>query len=338
MNKYIRKERSTMTTQPIRWGILGTGRIAGVFAEGLKAQHDAKLVAVGSRTAASAQRFADKYSVPRVHGSYADLAHDPEVDAIYVATPHPGHMEETLRCIDAGKAVLCEKPFAINTAQAQVMLDAARAANVPLMEAMWTRFLPIVRKAVALINEGAIGEVRMIQSDFGFRTDVNPSGRLFDRNYAGGGLLDVGVYCVSLSVMLLGENIAATGMAEIGSTGVDEQGAAVMSFADGRLAYFSTGVRTSTPMETTIMGTEGQIRLESPWFACKRLTLTKGGKSEVIELPFEGNGYHYEATEVGRLLREKRIESDIMSWNDTMYTMEAMDRIRAVWGLRYPME
>jgi predicted dehydrogenase len=328
-----------MTTKaPIRWGILGTGRIAGIFAEGLRADPEAILVAVGSRSAESAQRFASKYNVARAHATYADLANDAEVDAIYVATPHTSHMEDTLRCIAAGKAVLCEKPFAVNAAQARTMIEAAKAANVPLMEAMWTRFLPIVRKAVALINEGAIGEVRMIQSDFGFRTDVNPSGRLFDRNLAGGGLLDVGVYCVSLSVMLLGETIAATGMAEIGSTGVDEQGAAVMSFANGKLAYFSTGVRTSTPMETTIMGTEGQIRLESPWFACKRLTLTKGGKSEVIELPFDGNGYHYEAAEVGRLLREKRVESDIMSWSDTMYTMEAMDRIRAVWGLRYPME
>jgi predicted dehydrogenase len=327
-----------MTTPPIRWGILGTGRIAGVFAEGLKAQHDAKLVAVGSRTAASAQRFADKYSVPRVHASYADLAHDPEVDAIYVATPHPGHMEETLRCIDAGKAVLCEKPFAINTAQAQIRIEAAQAANVPLMEAMWTRFLPAVRKAVELIESGAIGELRMIQSDFGFRTNVNPKGRLFDLNYGGGGLLDVGVYCVSLSVMLLGAVNSVAGLADIGSTGVDEQGAAVMRFHGGKIAYFSTGVRTTTPMEATIIGSEGSIRINSPWFVAKSLTVTSNGKTETIEVPFEGNGYHYEAAEIGRLIREKRVESDIMPWSDTIHTMQAMDRIREEWGLRYPME
>ena len=326
------------TTQPIRWGILGTGRIAGVFAEGLKAQPDAVLVAVGSRTAESAERFAAKYQVARAHASYEALAQDPEVDAIYVATPHTGHMEETLRCIAAGKAVLCEKPFAVNAAQAQRMIDAAKAANVPVMEAMWTRFLPSVRKAVSLINEGAIGDVRMIQSDFGFRTEVNPSGRLFDLNLAGGGLMDVGVYCVSFSVMLLGEVRTATGIADIGSTGVDEQAAAVMGFDEGRIAYFSTGVRTSTPMEVSIMGTDGWIRIESPFFASKQITLHKGGKSEVIDVPFEGNGYHYEAAEIGRLLREGRIESDIMSWTDTMRVMDAMDRIRGVWGLRYPME
>jgi predicted dehydrogenase len=178
----------------------------------------------------------------------------------------------------------------------------------------------------------------MIQSDFGFRTDVNPSGRLFDLNLAGGGLMDVGVYCVSFSVMLLGEVRTATGIADIGSTGVDEQAAAVMGFDDGRIAYFSTGVRTSTPMEVSIMGTDGWIRVESPFFASKTITLHKGGKSEVIEVPFEGNGYHYEAAEIGRLLREGRIESDIMSWTDTMRVMDAMDRIRGVWGLRYPME
>jgi predicted dehydrogenase len=326
------------TTQPIRWGILGTGRIAGVFAEGLKAQPDAQLVAVGSRSAESAQRFATQYHVARAHASYEALANDPEVDAIYVATPHTGHMEESLRCIAAGKAVLCEKPFAVNAAQAQTMIDAAKAAKVPLMEAMWTRFLPSVRKVVSLINEGAIGDVRMIQSDFGFRTEVNPSGRLFDLNLAGGGLMDVGVYCVSLSVMLLGEVRTATGVADIGSTGVDEQAAAVMGFDGGRIAYFSTGVRTSTPWEASIMGTDGWIRIESPFFASKKITLHKGGKSEVIEVPFDGNGYHYEAAEIGRLIREGRIESDIMSWQDSMYVMEAMDRIRGVWGLRYPME
>lgn len=327
-----------MTTQPIRWGILGTGRIAGIFAEGLKAQHDAKLVAVGSRSTASAQRFADKYAVPRVHGTYADLAHDPEVDAIYVATPHTGHMEETLRCIDAGKAVLCEKPFAINTSQAQIMIDAAKAANVPLMEAMWTRFLPAVRKAVELIESGAIGELRMIQSDFGFRTGVNPKGRLFDLAYGGGGLLDVGVYCVSLSVMLMGGVQAVASLADLGTTGVDEQAAAVMRFHGGKLAYFSTGVRTSTPMEATIMGTDGSIRINTPWFAANSITVTSNGKTETIACPFDGNGYHYEAAEIGRLLREGRVESDIMPWSDTIHTMQAMDRIRAEWGLRYPME
>lgn len=326
------------TLPPIRWGILGTGRIAGIFAEGLTALSDAKLVAVGSRTAESAQRFASKFNVPGVHASYAALANDPEVDAIYVATPHTGHMEDTIRCIQAGKAVLCEKPFAVNAQQATQMIAAAKAAKVPLMEAMWTRFLPAVRKAVSLINEGAIGDVRMIQSDFGFRTEVNPSGRLFDKHLAGGGLLDVGVYCVSFSVMLLGAAHAATGIADIGTTGVDEQAAAVMSFDGGRLAYFSTAIRTSTPMEATVMGTNGSLRIESPFFAANKITLNRGGKTEVIDVPFVGNGYNYEAAEVGRLIREKKIESDIMSWTDTMRTMEAMDRIRAVWGLRYPME
>ena len=326
------------TLPPIRWGILGTGRIAGIFAEGLTALSDAKLVAVGSRTAESAQRFASKFNVPRVHASYAALANDPEVDAIYVATPHTGHMEDTIRCIQAGKAVLCEKPFAVNAQQATQMIAAAKAAKVPLMEAMWTRFLPAVRKAVSLINEGAIGDVRMIQSDFGFRTEVNPSGRLFDKHLAGGGLLDVGVYCVSFSVMLLGAAHAATGIADIGTTGVDEQAAAVMSFDGGRLAYFSTAIRTSTPMEATVMGTNGSLRIESPFFAANKITLNRGGKTEVIDVPFVGNGYNYEAAEVGRLIREQKIESDIMSWTDTMRTMEAMDRIRAVWGLRYPME
>ncbi|MFN8568711.1 MAG: Gfo/Idh/MocA family oxidoreductase [Kouleothrix sp.] len=186
----------------IRWGILGTGSIAGQFARGLAALDDAKLVAVGSRTAAAAAGFAQRVGAERAHGSYAELAHDPQVDAIYIATPHPLHHANTLLCLGAGKAVLCEKPFAINAGEAAAMIDAARARGLFLMEAMWTRFLPHMLRLRELLAAGVIGELRMLQADFGFRTEFNPHSRLFDPALGGGALLDVGIYPVSLASML----------------------------------------------------------------------------------------------------------------------------------------
>src|SRR5215216_7626821 len=196
-----------------RWGILGTGNIASQFARGLVALDDAELVAVGSRTAESAEAFGERFSAPRRHASYAALASDPDVDAIYIATPHPLHHDNTIMGLEAGKAVLCEKPFAINAGQAQAMIATARERGVFLMEAMWTRFLPHMVRLRELLAAGAIGEVRMLQADFGFRTSFNPQSRLFDPALGGGALLDVGVYTISFAQMILGEPDRVTGLA-----------------------------------------------------------------------------------------------------------------------------
>jgi predicted dehydrogenase len=324
----------------VRWGIIGPGRIAGVFAEGLRELPDARLVAVGSRSQANADQFGDKYGVARRYDSYPAIAADPEVDAVYVATPHSSHAEHTIMCLEAGKAVLCEKPFAINAQQAERMVATARKRGVPLMEAMWTRFLPILVHARDLLASGAIGEVRMVTSDFGFRTSVNPGGRLFDPQLGGGGLLDVGVYPVSLASMVFGgEPLRVATLADIGETGVDEQAAAILSYGDGRMAIIWTAVRTNTPHETTILGSDGMIRIERPSWRPTHMTVSRSGQAdEAIELPFPGNGYQFEAAEVARLLREGRIESDVMPLDETLAIMRTLDRIRAEWGLKYPME
>ncbi|MFO7171027.1 MAG: Gfo/Idh/MocA family oxidoreductase [Chloroflexota bacterium] len=328
-----------MTAHVIRWGILGTGRIAGVFAEGLRELPDARLVAVGSRAQETADAFGDKYGVPRRHASYAALAEDPEVDAVYIATPHSSHAEETIRCLRAGKAVLCEKPFAINARQAAEMIAVARERGLFLMEAMWTRFLPLMGRVRELLAAGAIGEPRMVTSDFGFRTSFNPKGRLFDPALGGGALLDVGVYPVSLASMVLGEPERVSGLAHLGETGVDEQSAAVLGYGGGRLAVIWTAVRTNTPLESTILGTDGWIRIHRPsWRPTKMSLVRQGGDEEVIELPFTGNGYQFEAAEVMRCLREGRTESDILPLDETLAIMRTLDRIRESWGLRYPME
>jgi predicted dehydrogenase len=327
------------TTRKNRWGILGTGAIARTFTQGLALVPDAELVAVGSRNRETADRFADSFSIPNRHGSYEELALDPDVDVVYVATPHSLHYENMLLCLKAGKAVLCEKPFTINAREAEEVIATARAKRLFLMEAMWTRFLPLLHRLRALLEQGAIGEVRMLQADFGFRTSVNPKGRLFDPALGGGALLDVGVYLVSLASMALGVPSKMVSLAHLGETGVDEQAAIVLGYGGGQLAVLSTAIRTNTPQEATFLGTEGYIRIHAPWWRATRLTLERSGREpEVIEAPFPGNGYQYEAIDVGRCLAEGRLESSIMPLDETFAIMTTMDEVRRAWALRYPME
>ena len=325
--------------EAIRWGILGTGNIASVFAKGLTFLSDAQLVAVGSRAAESAQRFAERFDVPRAHDSYEALANDPDVDIVYVSTPHSLHYDNTMLCLRAGKAVLCEKPFAINAREAAEMIATARERKLFLMEAMWTRFLPSMVRMRELLAERVIGDLRMLQADFGFRANFNPQSRLFDPALGGGGLMDVGVYCVSLASQLFGMPDRMVGLAETGTTGVDEQGAAILGYPSGQLAVLSTAIRTTTPHEATLMGTEGLIRLPSSWWKGTGLTVMRNDQPpETINLQFEGNGYNYEAAEAGRCLRAGKLESEIMPLDETLAIMQTLDQIRVQWGVRYPGE
>ncbi|MFP6590332.1 MAG: Gfo/Idh/MocA family oxidoreductase [Candidatus Latescibacterota bacterium] len=326
-------------TEPIRWGILGTGNIAHQFARGLADTPDATLVAVGSRSIDTANTFADEFDVERRHPTYEELADDDGVDAVYVSTPHPFHRDNSILLLEHGKAVICEKPFTINAGDAKAVIDVARQRDVFLMEAMWTRYLPAVVRARELIAEGAIGDVRLVQADFGFRAGINPEGRLFNLALGGGALLDVGIYVISMASMILGprpSRVAST--TQIGETGVDEQSAFLLQYPGGELAVLSCAVRTGTAVEARIFGTEGSILLHGPFFKCGALTVKRGGEEEHIDLPLEGNGYNYEAAEVGRCLRVGLKESDVMPLDETLVLMELMDSIRAQWGLSYPME
>ena len=326
-------------TEPIRWGILGTGNIAHQFARGLADTPDATLVAVGSRSIDTANTFADEFDVERRHPTYEDLADDDGVDAVYVSTPHPFHRDNSILLLEHGKAVICEKPFTINAGDAKAVIDVARQRDVFLMEAMWTRYLPAVVRARELIAEGAIGDVRLVQADFGFRAGINPEGRLFNLALGGGALLDVGIYVISMASMILGprpSRVAST--TQIGETGVDEQSAFLLQYPGGELAVLSCAVRTGTAVEARVFGTEGSILLHGPFFKCGALTVKRGGEEEHIDLPLEGNGYNYEAAEVGRCLRVGLKESDVMPLDETLVLMELMDSIRAQWGLSYPME
>lgn len=322
-----------------RWGILGCGNIAHKFAAGLQSVPDARLVAIGSRTREKAESFGAQYGVPHRHAGYAALAADPDVDAVYVATPHPMHAEDSLLCLSSGKAVLCEKPFTINTAQAMKVVESARASGLFLMEAMWTRYVPAMARVRELIAEGAIGEPRMVQADFGFRADLDPTTRLFDPALAGGSLLDVGVYCVSLAHMIFGTPNKTTGLAEIGSSGVDEQCGITLGFPGGQLAILSASIRADTSQEAWIWGTEGRIKIHSPFWVPDTLTLERAGQdAQTIIVPYDGNGYNYEAAEVAACLLAGKLESAVLPLDETIAIMHTLDALRAEWGLTYPME
>ena len=190
--------------RPIRWGILGTGRVAGRFAQALRELDDARLLAAGSRRLATAEAFARHHGVERAYGSYAQLAADPDLDIVYVASPHALHREHSLLCLEAGRAVLCEKPFALNATEAREVIASARSRGLFCMEAMWTRFLPAMRRLTELVDAGAIGELRMVTAQLGFPSEPDPSSRLFDPALGGGALLDLGVYPLALASQLLG--------------------------------------------------------------------------------------------------------------------------------------
>jgi len=323
----------------IRWGILGTGWIANEFAQGLAQLADAELVAVGSRTAESAQRFGEQYHVPHRHASYQALAEDADVDVIYVATPNLLHKEHSLLCLESGKPVLCEKPFALNAREAAEMIQVAREKKLFLMEAMWSRFLPLMAKVRTLLAEGAIGDVQMLVADLCIQFDFDPADRRYAPDLGGGTLLDLGVYPISFASMIMGPPSKIATLAHLGETGVDEQAGIVFRYNQGQVSTLHTSIRVDSPVEAIPLGTKRQIRLHPWWLQPDTLTLSvTGQETTTIEMPFEGNGYQFEAAAVMDCLRANKLESDLMPLDETLSIMQTMDAIRAQWGLKYPME
>jgi predicted dehydrogenase len=328
-----------MSAEQFRWGIIGPGKIARKFANGLSVIKDARLAAVASRNQLRAEAFASEFGVPKAYGCYEAILADPDIDAVYISTPHPMHLKCTLDALDAGKPVLCEKPFAMNAVEAAQAIAAARARGVFLMEAMWTRFFPAMAAVRERLAAGVIGQPRMVQADFGFRTDIDPEGRLFNTHLGGGGLLDVGVYPISFASMVLGTPDRVTGLAHVGETGVDEQAACVLGYRGGELAVLCCAMRTNTQHEAWIHATEGAIHLLPPFWIPRAFTVELTGKDpQRFDFPAEGNGYNHQAEEVARLVRAGETQSAVMPLDETLAIMKIMDELGAQWGLKYPME
>lgn len=326
----------------IRWGILGTGRIAHKFASDLKLVKDAELVAVGSRSQKSADDFNKKFPVKHVHDSYEALVQNPEVDVIYIATPHNLHCENTLLCLRHNKAVLCEKPFAMNSRQAATMISYAKEQKVFLMEALWTKFHPHYLKMQEMIGEGLLGKVRAILVNFGFKPITPIPARLFDPGLGGGTLMDIGIYNVFIAMSILGKPDHIDAVMTPASTGVDEQCAILFRYKNGAMAQLFSTFSSNLATEADICGSEGRIRLTSRFYepsSTIEFYKDRVDSIEIIPVAKEpGFGYQYEARHVNDCLRKRLTESPVVSFNDTLLLMETLDKIRDVAGIRYPAD
>jgi predicted dehydrogenase len=331
---------TAMEDAPIRWGILGAGGIAGKFATDLVRTPGNTLVAVGARQAERAAGFAGRFGALRSYGSYRDLVEDPELDVVYIATTHPGHHDQALMAIAAGKAVLIEKPVCLNAADAREVFTAAAAAGVFAMEAMWMRTNPLIRKAQELLAESAIGELVSVQVEMGLGLPFDPSHRLYDLANGGGALLDLGIYPVTFGWIFLGRPSAVAVTGSLAPTGSDATVAMQWSYPDGRDAQLWCSAPVKVPYRALVVGTEGWLRTEGRFHRPSALTVTTGDQESRIEDPLgsEVAGYGPEIAEVARCLRAGLTESPLIPAADTIAILELLDGARAELGVRYPGE
>jgi len=320
----------------IRWGIVGPGRIAENVVRDFAVVDDARVVAVASRSADRARDFADRHGIERAHGSYAGILADPDVDVLYVATPHPQHHAIALGALRAGKALLVEKAFTATVAGAREVVELSRETGVFAMEAMWTRFQPAVVRLRELLAEGAIGEVRSVQADLGVRREFDPADRLFARELGGGALLDLGVYVVSFAQMVLGtpDSVAAVGSRF--PTGVDAEAALLLGYADGRSATLATSLRNALPGQARVVGTAGWIDVLPRFHHPQTIVLNRAeAEPETITRPQLGTGYAHELIEVTACLQAGRTGSAVMPLADTLAVQDVLEQAAGQLGVSF---
>lgn len=311
-----------------RWGIIGTAHIATKFIEGLKSVKGAEAYAIASRTTERALTFANEHSIAVAYGSYEELVQDKLIDAIYIATPNNCHYEHTMLCLNAGKAVLCEKPFALNSLQLSEMVGLAKSKNVFLMEALWTRFLPTIKKVSDLVEAGAIGEPHLIKADFGFKAQYSPHSRLFDPNLGGGSVLDIGIYPLFLATHLFGFPEQVTSLAIQAPTGTDMTTGMVLKHQKNRMSILASTFATSLETKAEIIGSEGTITLHRMFHMPTAISLTQNGKTKKITVKLKGNGYNYEAEEVMKCIAKGKTESDLLPLSYSIELMKLLDKVQ----------
>lgn len=324
---------------PLRWGILGAGAIAATVAIEIAADPDSELYTVAARDPARAAAFAADNGVTRAHDSYADLLADPDVDVVYLATTHAQHHDQARQILAAGKPVLIEKAFTLNAAQAQDVVDAARAAGVFCMEAMWLRVDPLILRAGELIADGVIGDVVSVRADLSKKFDYDPGARLFDLAVGGGALLDLGVYTATFCWQFLGRPDAVQAIGALAPTGSDLTVATQWSYADGRVAQQYNSAGSDSPLAGMICGTDGWIDVGPRVHHPERLVVHTSAGDQVIAAPPKAHhGYQYEIAEVVRCVRAGRTESPLVPLDDTVAILATLDQARAQLGVRYPGE
>lgn len=357
----------------IRWGILGTGFIAQKFADALLTTPDSELVAVGSRNLESAQKFAQRFQAQKAYGSYEDLVQDSTVDVVYISTPNVRHKQDCLLCLNAKKAILCEKPFTMNAEEAREIINLARERNLFCMEGMWIRFMPLIQKVKEIIASGEIGEITLLTADFGYPTEFDPQNRFFNPDLGGGALLDRGVYNLSLAFFLLNYPSTIHSEGSINVTGVDEQSAIIMKYDNNALAILHSTLMTYGHNTATITGKLGKLIIHEPFYQPEHISISKFPKTPLVKstnsyltssslkqrlislvknnIFLKGlisqlktpttniyhnnydNAFFYEIAEVNKCLKQGCLESTIMPLDETLKIMEIMDEVRKKWSL-----
>ena len=321
-----------------KWGILGPGGIARAFAKDLQLLEGHEVAAVGSRTLSNAQEFAKTFG-GTAYGSNEELVADPTVDAIYVATPHPSHKENVITALNAGKPVLCEKPFAVNAHEAREMVAAAEKNGVALMEAMWARFLPHYADVREIIASGVLGQILTVQADHGQRLADRNIPRLVEPSLAGGALLDLGIYPVSFAHMILGNPAKITASAVLTDKGVDAQTSMIFDYADGAQAILTTTMIEQTPCRAVVAGVNGWLEIDRTFYnpTSMRVVLFDGSVTQYPHT-YTGHGLREQAEAFKKLVQSGKNQSEILTWKDTVDIMGTLDAVRSQIGLRYPFE
>jgi predicted dehydrogenase len=326
-------------TEHLRWGILGTGWIARHMTSDL-AIHGSPVTAVGSRTQSKADAYAAEFGIPAAHGSYEALVADPDVDVIYVATPHPSHVADATLALEAGKHVLLEKPYTINAAEARVVADLARERGLVVLEAMWTRWMPHMIRLREIIAAGTLGDVRTVIVDHDQKLSQDPASRLQDPALGGGALLDLGVYPVSFAWDVFGAPTTVHAISSPTATGVDRQTAILFGYADGQQAVMHTALDTKGPNTASVIGVEARVEIDSTWYFPTTMRVIGPDENVIEEFDgrSEGRGMQFQAAAIERIVASGALEDDILPPSESIAIMETLDQIRAQIGLRYPSE
>ncbi|MBF2709007.1 Gfo/Idh/MocA family protein [Flavobacterium soyangense] len=320
----------------VKWGIIGLGNIGHQFAKELLLIEEAQLTAVASRNIDKAKDFANSYNCTKAYGNYDAIFNDVDVDIIYIATPHDSHAALTIKALQNNKHVLCEKPIALNYNDALQMINASKNNNKFFMEAFWTRFNPSFQESFSKIKTGEIGEIKYINADFAFQVEKLEGNRMTDINLGGGSLLDIGVYPLFLSYVLLGIPTEILAKSNFHESGADLQTSMILQYDNAQAILHSSFVSSSN-MKATISGTKGRINLNPLWFEAQSYTLIKNNHKIKFKLPTKGKGYTYEIEECHQCIKENRIESKLWSHQNSLELIKIIDEVRSQIGLEYPL-
>ena len=323
-----------MTNKNIRWGIIGLGKIANKFATDLASIETAELVAVASRNIQNANNFAEKHNAKKAYSSYEELAKDTNVDAVYIATPHSFHKEHTLLCLQNKKAVLCEKPFAMNLSEVTEMIQVAKENNVLLMEALWSFFLPHFTYVLDLVKSEKFGKLKSLEADFGFHTPYNTDSRLFKKELGGGSLLDIGIYPIFAALATLGEPDAIDASATFFENGADASCDMVFQYKNAKATLKST-LLEETPSIAILKFDKATVKLNRQFHQSSSITVIQNNTEEIINFDFKTIGYNYETEHFNNLLRAGEKESNVMTFEFSKNLINTLDKVREIIGLTY---